>query len=126
MKVRINAAVLSQLPPVLREIVEKFRKEKRKSHFNIEYRRKVFCQEDATYTAFSPDLSKKVVQRAAGEWAGMTRLSPTAEINLPPGGTIVETGYFLGVPFLNIFHNNEEDCRLLVADNNPLLLSHCR
>jgi len=45
----------------------------------------------------------QVHARAAGEFAGMTKLSPTAEIPLPVGVVAVEEGYFLGHPFLTIY-----------------------
>lgn len=109
MKYKLNKANLAKIPGPIRKMVEGWRLLYRKSTISVERCTKVYVQEDARYTAFSLDLSVSQTERAAGEWAGLTRLSPTAEIALPPGCTLVATGFFCGVPWLTLYHNDSPD-----------------
>ena len=115
MKIRINRQTLAQLPPPLREQVAAFRSSERSASFSVEYRRKVFCQEDATYRAFSPDFAISRTAQAAGEHTPGGQLSPTAEIELPDGCTVVEVRTFLGKRFLTVYHNPAAGSRLTIG-----------
>ncbi len=106
MKYRLNKAFYAQLPAALAQHVREWAGDSRVRHVSVAIRRKVFIQEDATYTAFSPDCAAQTSARAAGEWAGATGLRPSAECEIPPGCTLVESGLFLGRAFLNVFHND--------------------
>lgn len=120
MKYKLNKANLSKIPGPVRDLVAEWKARYRKSTISVERCTKVYVQEDARYTAFSPDLSASQTERAAGEWAGMTRLSPTAEITLPSGCTLVATGFFCGVPWLTLYHNDSPDLAGLIEPTKVL------
>ena len=77
MKIRINKALLSQLPPSIAAIVSDFRDRYHKSSISADRRSSFYIQEDARYTAFGPD-GRSMTVRAGGEWAGVTELTPGA------------------------------------------------
>ena len=105
MKLRINKALLSRLPPSIAEIVKDFRDVHQKAFISVDRRPSFYIQEDARYTAFGPD-GRSMTVRASGEWSGITELAPGSNCPLPENCCVVETGYFLGHAFLNIYDNS--------------------
>ena len=116
MKLSISTKNLAGLPAPLAEKIREWGARYRKRQFSVSYATKVNCREDARYTAFSADFSRAVSQKAAGEFAGMTPLSPTAVIEIPSGSTVVEEDIFLGCPSLTVFHNHTVTPTLNVTD----------
>jgi len=104
MKMRINKALLSKLPPAIARIVSDFRERHHKSSISADRRSSFYIEEDARYTAFGPD-GRSMTVRASGEWAGVTALMPGSTCPLPENCCVVETGFFLGHAFLNIYEN---------------------
>ena len=105
MKHRLNSAFYAQLPQPIAAFIREWAKKSRKAHVSVENRAQICIEEDARYMAFSADCTKQQSARAAGEWAGPAGLLPCAVCSIPPGCTLIETGYFLGKPFLHVFHN---------------------
>lgn len=106
MKIRLNKTTLAAMPAPVRDVVAEWRDRYRKSFIGFERASKFYIEEDARFTAFGPDLRSMSV-RAGGEWAGVTALMPGRDCPLPPGCTVVETGFFCGNPYLSIIHNPE-------------------
>jgi hypothetical protein len=103
MKIRLNKQTLSEMSPEVRAIVLAWKTKTRKTTISVETRPNFFIEEDARYTVINLATQESKSARAAGEWAGITGLLPGAECPLPVGVVVIETGYFLGVPFLNIY-----------------------
>jgi len=105
MKVRLNKATLAAMPEPIRAVVAEWRERYHKTTIGIEHCTSFYIEEDAHFTAFSPDLELTKSVRAGGEWAGATELRPGSRCPLPAGCTMIEEGLFCGVPYLTIFHN---------------------
>jgi hypothetical protein len=105
-KVNINKKLLEQLPYAIRLNVTLWKERYKKRSIQVEQTNKVYVREDAHYTAYSPDTTTSQSIQASGEYAGLTKLSPTAVIDIPDGCTVVEEDIFCGTPFLNIYHNS--------------------
>jgi hypothetical protein len=102
MKVRISKQSLSQMPEQVREIVEAWRSRYHKAYISVENRPSFIAAEDSRVTLINLQTGRSGTERVAGEFAGMTRLSPCAEIPLPVGVVAVEESFFCGVPFLTL------------------------
>lgn len=102
MKVRLNKETLSQMPQAVRTLVTGWKQQYRKSFISVETVQQFYAPEDSKVTVINliSDDSKTV--RAAGEFAGYTKLSPCAAIPLPEGCVAVITGFFLGHPYLEL------------------------
>lgn len=107
MKIRLNKKVLAEMPRPVRVLVEDWRNRWHKSFISVVNRNEVPCQEDAKVTVINLLSGKAQTERVAGEFAGMTRLSPTADIPLPEGCVAVVTGIFLGHPWLTIYQGGK-------------------
>lgn len=105
MKHRITKGFLAQLPAEVAQQVFLWKAQYKKAFVSIEDRANVYAQEDAQYTAFNTATGKSMSVQAAGEFAGHTKLSPTAEIPLPVGCVLVASGFFCGLPWMTIYHN---------------------
>lgn len=105
-RIRLNKTTLAAMPAPVRDVVVAWRERYGRTFIGFERASKFYIQEDARFTAFGPDLRSMTV-RAGGEWAGVTNLMPGRHCPLPAGCTVVETGFFCGVPYLSIFHNPE-------------------
>jgi len=108
MKVRINKKLLADMPIEVRVLVNEWRAKYGKSFISVEHC-ETFCpDEDARVTVINLATGASQTERVAGEFAGMTRLSPTAEIPLPVGVVAVETGFFCGTPWLTIHQGSRK------------------
>ena len=103
MKLRLNRAVMDQMPAELRAMVSAWRAQYGRAFISVENRDGFTADEDSRVTLINLDTKKTASAQVAGDFSGMTQLSPTANIPLAPGVVAVETGFFLGVPFLNVF-----------------------
>ncbi len=110
-KQRINRAFLLGLPGPIREIVEDWQATYRKAIITMTDCTSLYIEEDAKYTAFSPNMAKQLTVRAAGEFNGMSQLRPGASCPLPPRCVMVASGFFCGVPWLTIYRGRSEDDR---------------
>jgi hypothetical protein len=117
MKISLNKKTLAALPAPIASVVADWKDRHHKRSISYDDRTTIYIQEDATYTAFNADLTATKTARAAGEWAGATGLRPSAECPLPPGCVMIEKGFFLGQPFLNIYHNNRHALLTCWRDN---------
>ena len=101
-RIRINKALLADMPEQVRNLVMDWKNQYGKAFVRVE-RCASFCAEESSrVTMISLANGKSQREVVAGEFAGMTRLSPTAQIPVPEGCTAVETGFFCGEPFLVI------------------------
>lgn len=105
MKIRLNKKTIAALPAEVRTLVLAWKEQWHKAAFAVKYASRFYVEEDARFTGFSADLKKSLSIRAAGEWAGLTELTPGSHCPLPPGCTMVATGFFCGEPWLTIYHN---------------------
>jgi hypothetical protein len=103
MKVRLNKETLAAMDPQVRAIVQDWKNRFRKTTISVEASAKCYIAEDARYTALNLLTGENKQARAAGEWAGATGLRPGAECPIPLGCVMIETGFFMGVPYLNIY-----------------------
>lgn len=108
MKVRITKQLLADMPTQVRDIVTEWKARHRKSFINVNEAKQILPPEDTSVTMINLATGAQQAERVAGEFAGYTRLSPTAIIPLPPGCVCVCTGFFLGVPWLSIYQNGEQ------------------
>lgn len=104
-KVRINKSFLASIPEPLRSIVAEWKLQYRKAKITVTRCDQFYASEDARITAISLLTGAEVSVRAAGEFAGLTKLSPTARIPVVPGVLFIERGFFCGVPFLTIYES---------------------
>ena len=103
MKLRLNKRTLADMPPPVRTLVTEWRNRWHKTHISVCTRTEFCPGEDAKVVMINLLTGVAVQQRVAGEWAGMTRLSPTDNIPLPEGCVAVVTGIFLGHPWLTVY-----------------------
>lgn len=103
MKIRLNKQTLQQMDPRVREVVEVWKARYRKAFISVENRQSFFPREDARITMLNLATGVQQKERAAGEFAGYTRLSPTAEVPLPVGVVAVVEEFFCGTPYLTIY-----------------------
>ena len=103
MRVRTNKALLDQMPVAVRTAVATWHARYRKRFISVENATSFCPSEDSHVTLFNLTTGVQGSARTAGEFAGMTRLSPCDPIPLPVGVVAVETGFFCGTPFLTIW-----------------------
>lgn len=108
MKVRITKQLLADMPHQVRAIVADWKASHRKAFINVNNCKQLCPPEDAKVVIINLATGASQTERVAGEFAGMTRLSPTAIIPLPPGCVCVCTGFFLGHAWLSIYQNGEQ------------------
>lgn len=107
MKLRLNKTTLAQMPQQVRYIVQDWRGRYGKTHISVETCPNFYIDEDARVTMINLMTNSQQTEQAAGDFSGMTRLSPASQIMLPEGMVAVVTGFFLGVPYLNIFQGGK-------------------
>ena len=107
MKLRLNKATLAQMPEAVRQIVQEWQRTSRKAFISVETRPTFYPQEDAKVTMINLLTEKQQTERVAGEWAGLTRFSPTSTVTLPAGMVAVVTGIFLGHHWLTIYQGTD-------------------
>ena len=103
MKLRLNKQTLSQMPTQVREIVTEWKARHNKAFITVENTNGFYPSEDAKVSMINLLTEKQQTARVAGEFAGMTPLSPTAKVPLTEGMVAVVTGFFCGHPYLNIY-----------------------
>lgn len=106
MKLRLNKKVLAEMPAPVRSLVMEWRDRWHKSFISVCNRTEVPMQEDAKITVINLLTESQQTERVAGEFAGLTRLSPTDNLPLPTGCVAVVTGIFLGHPWLTIYQHS--------------------
>lgn len=112
-KVRITKALLADMPEQVRNLVEDWRSQYRKAFVRVERCTSFCAAESARVTMINLSTGKGQREVVAGEFAGFTRLSPTAQIPVPEGCVAVEVGFFCGEPFLTIHQHGEPEARQL-------------
>ena len=108
MKLRLNKKTLAEMPDQVRTIVKDWKERHGKAFISVENTTKFYVNEDAQVTMINLHTGDNTSQQVAGDFAGFTRLSPTAEIPLPHGVVAIEKGFFLGVPFLNLYQGSNQ------------------
>jgi hypothetical protein len=103
MKVRLNKKVLADMDPRVRALVVEWKNRWHKAFICVSERDGFYAEESARVTMINLATGRSHRESVAGEMAGMTRLSPTDKIPVPPGCVAVETGFFCGEPFLTIY-----------------------
>jgi hypothetical protein len=106
MKVRLNKQTLAQMPEAVRSIVAEWKARTRRTFISVENVQQFYPGEDAKVTMLNLTTGVSQYARAAGEWAGMTRLSPTAAVPLPVGIVAIVTEIFLGQHYLTIYQGS--------------------
>lgn len=108
-KTRITKQLLADMPSPVRNMVIDWKNQYRKAFVRVERCQSFCAEESARVTMFNLLTGAGQREVVAGEFAGMTRLSPTAQIPVPEGCVAVEAGFFCGEPFLVIHqHGNLE------------------
>jgi hypothetical protein len=105
MKVRLNKNVLSDMPEPVRVIVQEWRDRYRKVHVSVVNCDRFMPSEDSKVAVINLFTGNSLTVRTAGDFAGMTKLSPCAVVPLPEGCVAVETGFFMGQPWLSIYQS---------------------
>jgi hypothetical protein len=103
MKIRLNKKVLADMPDLVRENVLRWREKYKKVTIQIENCTSFYTREDELIHMINILTGVQVGARTAGEYAGLTRLSPVDQIDLEPEVVAVCTGFFCGVPYLKIY-----------------------
>src|SRR3990167_9028351 len=98
MKVRLNKRVFSDMDSQVATLVKTWAARYRKVHIRVVTTTTFYPGEDAHVTIVNLTSGAQQHERVAGEFAGLTRLSPTSEISLPYGCVAVVTGFFCGTP----------------------------
>jgi hypothetical protein len=106
MKIRLNKESLSQMDERVRAIVADWKNQYRKSFITVENCDGFYADEDAKVTLINILTNKIVSAQVAGDFAGCTKLSPTAKIPVNIGVVAIVTGFFLGRPYLNIYQGS--------------------
>jgi len=94
------------MDPQVREIIQRWRDRYHKAFFSVEQRTSFWAPEDAHVTKINLLTQATASAQAAGEFAGLTQLSPTAEIPLPVGMVAVVEEFFCGVPCLTLYQGS--------------------
>lgn len=108
MKVTLSKSVLQQMPEQVRSLVVAWQQRYHKRQISVVDAAKFSADEDSKVTMINLASGVSGSARVAGEFAGMTNLSPTAYIPLPVGCVAVETGFFCGTPFLTLWQGRSE------------------
>jgi hypothetical protein len=108
MRIRLNKTTLSQMPEAVRQIVTEWQARYRKATISVENHPGFYASEDAKVTMINLGTGRAATAQAAGEFAGMTRLSPCDVIPLPVGVVAIEQGFFCGTPFLTVHQGSPE------------------
>lgn len=108
MKISITQKVLADMPPQIAAAVSEWKSRHKKKFFTLSNVASFYPGEDAKVQMFNLLTGASKEQRVAGEWAGMSQLSPTDAVPLPPGCAAVVTGFFLGRPWLTIYQNGNQ------------------
>lgn len=116
MKYTLSKAFYAKLPAPIADHIRAWAQTHHVRTVSVQMRAKVYIEEDAAYTAFSLDCTAQKTARAAGEWAGASGLRPSAECAIPPGCTLVETGFFMGKAYLNVNHNDSVPAMAAIQD----------
>ena len=103
MKIRLNKNTLAALPAAVRPIVRMWIARYSKAFISVESAPSFCAEENARVTLVNLESEKSASAQVSGDFAGMTRLSPTAQIPLAPNVVAVEEGFFCGTPFLTIW-----------------------
>ena len=101
-KLRINKSTLAAMPAPVRSIVQEWQGQYRKAFVRVRRAASFIAGESARVTVINLSTGAGQREVVAGEFAGFTRLSPTASIPLPADCVAVETGFFCGEPYLYI------------------------
>jgi hypothetical protein len=107
MKLRLNKKVLAEMPEPVRRLVVEWRDKWHKSAINVVNKPEFYAQEDAKVVMINLITGAQLTQRVAGEFAGMTKLSPTATVPVPEGCVAVVSGFFLGNPWMTIYQGGK-------------------
>jgi hypothetical protein len=106
MKIKLNKQTLADMPEPVRNLVAEWKERYRKAHISVENVTGFYAPEDATVTMLNLTSGDEATARAAGEFAGYTKLSPTAKIPLPVGCVAVVKYFFCGHPMLTVYQGS--------------------
>lgn len=115
MKINLNKAVLKQMDERVAAIVSEWAARYHKRSISVQDRDFLYVPEDARVTLLNLATGASGQAQAAGDFAGMTSLSPCARVPLPVGVVAVVTGFFCGVPFLEIVQGTGTPSRILAS-----------
>lgn len=106
MKVRLSIPILRDMPDAVRTRVIEWKARYKKAFIHVETVPKFYPGEDDRVTLINLSTGAEGSAQVAGEFAGLTALSPTAEIPLPVGVVAVVTGFFCGEPHLTVYQGS--------------------
>jgi len=95
------------MPDQVRALVTEWRDRWHKACISVKTVTEFHADEDAKVTVFNLLTGASKSARVAGEFAGMTSLSPCATIPLPEGCVAVASGFFCGHPWLTVYQGSK-------------------
>ena len=107
MKLRLNKKVMAEMPDQVRALVQDWKDRWHKANISVQTVTQFCPSEDAKVVVINLLTTESKAVRVAGEWAGMTELSPTATVPLPEGCVAVVSGIFLGHPWLTLYQGGK-------------------
>jgi hypothetical protein len=114
-KINLNKKVLGQMDERVATLVSEWAARYHKRAISVQDRDSLYVPEDARVTLLNLATGASGQAQAAGDFAGMTSLSPNARVPLPVGVVAVVTGFFCGVPFCEITQGTGTPSRSLTA-----------
>lgn len=111
------------MPEHVRSVVQEWHQRHRKAFISVVDSATVPMQEDARVTVVNLLNGMVQSERVAGEWAGLTKLSPTGSATLPPHCVAVCSGFFLGVPWLTIYQSPGQSGKQLTSAAVPAMVA---
>lgn len=93
------------MPAPIAEVVAEWKSQYRKAFLRYNDDGRIFVEEDAKYTVFNADCTKRADARGAGEFAGFEGMQPGSSFNLPVGCVVIATGFFCGMPWMKLTTN---------------------
>ena len=108
MKLTLNRNLLKQMPAQVGDAVKEWATQYHKRTISVNCVKTFSPGEDAKVTMVNLLTNASQTEHAAGEFAGLTRLSPCATIPLPYGCMAVVTGFYCGTPYLELYTSAEQ------------------
>jgi hypothetical protein len=94
------------MPEPVRARVQQWAAQYKKKTIRVETTTSFFADEDNRVEMINLFSGSTARAQVAGAFSGMTTLSPNARIPLEPGVVAIVTGFFLGVPFLELYQGS--------------------
>lgn len=119
-KVRINAANLAAMDSRVADHVREWKAKHLRSFVYVKDSPTIYFREDSDFTLINLLTGIQQHERAAGEWAGMTRLGCNTEMPLPKGVVAIEESIFMGHHYLTIYQGTAEPVTATLANKLSL------